>query len=710
MGYTVVQNFAAGVDRRRPIGSGEPGSLWEGINGHLSRGADFEKRKAFVVKYALPAAQTFGLASTETALYTFGSAASPSVPAGVTYQRLQHPDGQAMTAVLSTELFDGLLYVIARYANGDIIHFYDGVVVADWLSGIVRAAMINNSGIAAHLAALIQANTTYTTTVLENVITIVAAVAGVPFTVETTTENVEGGIGDQTAVVANTVPNVPAVAEVLSTVSFEITAGTNNAGVNKLASITIGGVTVTSAAVDWVTSNTVTAANIAANIQAMVSAPEYNATSSGQTVTISGAVGSGDTPNGLSVVITTAGDVRVDGAAGVTVNKNMGIGVDAVAGQAQQATVTIGGTFEVGDRFTVDITDADGDVLHYGADGNPRVVGTLAHTQVNKVWSPVGSIVNFSGAAAPMNWNVDEDPGAGNINAATHAGGSSTVTGLESYQGRLAIFSKRAVQIWFVDEDETLNRLDQTLKNTGTVSPDSVIAFSDIDVIFLDRYGIRSLRARDSSNAAQVAGVGALIDKYIVPYMRGLTLTQIQNAVSAIDPEEGRMWMALGTKIFVFSYFPETKISGWTWYEPGFEVDDLVDFDNRMYVRSGDTVYLYGGDDNAQYDPATLDQGKVTCWLPFISVQKKDGTYKRLSGVDIAAENKWDVELLVDPNDLARKSEAGSMTGFTFQLDDTPVIGQITHLSVKCTCQQDGAATLSKVAVYYEGGDESGRG
>lgn len=689
--------------------------MWEGINGHLSRGGDFEKRKAFVSKYALPANQTFGLAATETALYTFGSAASPGVPAGVTYQRLQHPDSSpTMTRVLSVELFDGLLYVIAKFSNNDVIHFYNGAVVADWISGIVRAAMIDNSGIATSLATLIQADTTYVTTVLATVITVEAAVAGTAFAISTFVENVTGGTNDQTAVVALVTPNVPAVPETISTCSFAITAGSNSAGVNMVSSIKVSGIEILNVAVDWVTSNTVTAANVAAQINTFVSAPEYSATSSGDTVHISAAAGTGATPNGFTVAIDPDGNVAIDNAvAGAIVNKTMTGGVDAIAGQKQKNTVTIGGTFEIGDRFTVII-----DEKRFGADGNPRRVGTIAHTQVDKMWIAALSEVDFSGVDDPTGFNSSDGPsaniGAGSINVATNAGGSSAVTGLETYQGRLAIFSRKAVQIWFVDQDETLNKVFQTLRNTGTRSPDSVIAFSDVDVIYLDRYGIRSLRARDASNAAQVAGIGALIDKYIVPYMRTLTDDQVMGAWSAIDPEDGRLWMSVGAKIFIFSYFPETKISGWSWYEPGFTAEQMVEFDNRMYVRSGDTIYLYGGDDNETYDDANNAQGKVICWIPFLS-SKKDGTYKRIEGVDIAAENSWYMKLLVNPNDpdpTATDSyiDIGIMPGFTYGLDDTPAVQQATHFSPYLTCQEDGAATLSKVTVYFEGGEESGRG
>ena len=52
-----------------------------------------EKRLAFVPTYALPPGQTFGLVGANGVLYTFGSDASPAVPPGITYQRLDLPAG-----------------------------------------------------------------------------------------------------------------------------------------------------------------------------------------------------------------------------------------------------------------------------------------------------------------------------------------------------------------------------------------------------------------------------------------------------------------------------------------------------------------------------------------------------------------------------------------------------------------------------------------
>ncbi|MDR9437541.1 MAG: hypothetical protein RI563_11715, partial [Thiohalophilus sp.] len=176
MAYVLVEDFKRGLDRRRSMDTTPAGSLWECINAHISRGGEIEKRKAFVSKYSLPAGETFGLHATGTALYTFGSAASPGVPAGVTYQRLQHPDGStAMSAILYTENFDGKVYAIAEFTDGNIYHYYNGSRVTTW-DGIATSVSSNNQ-VANALAIKINQEADYSASATTNVVTITAAVA-----------------------------------------------------------------------------------------------------------------------------------------------------------------------------------------------------------------------------------------------------------------------------------------------------------------------------------------------------------------------------------------------------------------------------------------------------------------------------------------------------------------------------------------------------
>lgn len=104
------------------------------------------------------------------------------------------------------------------------------------------------------------------------------------------------------------------VPETLATGSIDITGGTVDAGVNTVATITVDGVDILGAAVDFVTDNDATAAAVAAQITSNTSSPNYTATSDGATVIVTAVAGSGATPNGFVVAGTVTGDVTLGNA------------------------------------------------------------------------------------------------------------------------------------------------------------------------------------------------------------------------------------------------------------------------------------------------------------------------------------------------------------------------------------------------------------
>ncbi len=468
MPYVVIEAFSGGVDRSRPRYVFQPGAMWSGINGHLTRGGDFEKRKDFVEKYSLPG-NTFGLAKTTASLYVFGSVASPAgLPAGVTYQRLAHPTsaGAAMTKLLSWDLYNGKIYAIAQYDNGDIRHFYDGAAVTDWGAG-------------------------------------------------------------------------------------------------------------------------------------------------------------GTKPTGY---------------------------------------------------------------------------GTLIKTHRRKLYSPVGSIVYFPVIDTATNW--DTGSGAGFQNMNTAQGGSEAVLALAKYQSYLAIFSRTVVQIWNMQDNAANNADVQVIGETGTRAPKSAISFGDLDAFYLSDAGIRSLRARNYTNTAGVNDVGTPIDPVVLDWVDTLADEVVEAACAVVDPRDGRFWLAIGGRVFVFSYFPSKKISAWSWYEPGFTITDMLTFGGRVYARSGNSIYLYGGDDNAQYG----NDYDVTAALPFMAVGK-DATFKQWRGMDIMATGAWEVTLLPDPNNENYEIQVGEMEGVTFSDETVGAIGHCTHIAPVLVHRGAGYASLSKVALEYDGAE-----
>jgi hypothetical protein len=469
MPYIIIEDFRAGLDRRKLPVSSPPGSLQTLSNGHVTRGGEIEKRLAMVPTYGLPPGQTFGLAGANGKLYTFGSDASPAVPTGITYQRLVHPSGHAMTGIVSTEFYDGKLSVVATFANGDTLIFYDGTRIADW------------------------------------------------------------------------------------------------------------------------------------------------ATASGATV-------AGKKP-------------------------------------------------------------------------------TSQMTQGDKLYATFESILAWSSIGAPTLWQTGT--GYGFKNMSNQAAGSEGLTALGSYQNYVAVFARRNTQIWYLDPDPLQNARKQVLANIGTYAPKSVISFGAADVFFLSDSGIRSLRARDASIQAGVSDVGTPIDDYLLEYLSGLTEAERTAAVGVLEPLSGRYFLAVGTRVFVFSYFASAKISAWSTYDLDFAVSSFVALDGRVWARGTDIVYLLGGDNGKTYDAAVVEID-----LPYID-GRQVATFKDFIAIDVVCSGEWEVYVNTDPNNPTAESRVAIINSTTLTLDTLGLVGHSPVIKLRLVSVGSTAARLSKVIVHYSQAEAS---
>lgn len=691
MSYLVIQDFKIGMDRRKSRVTGQPGALWTGVNGHITRGGDFEGRKKFVAKYTLPTGATKGCGAVGGQLYTWGAGPTPGgFPAGMSYQQLAHPTNPVatITEILYVTTFSGKLYVVARFSDGNIYHYYDGSRVLSWDS--IASSVASNNAVASSLASRIDAVTSYTASAVGSVVTITAAFAGTPFSIAGSTSN-GGAVNDQTVTIVEVQPNVTAVVEIRATATLTITGGTANPGVNRMTNLAVNGVNILGANVDWVTSNSATAAAIAAQINTFTSAPDYTAAAVGATITITAAAGTGAAPNGFVVTPTNGGNLT-------TSNTNMGGGVTAVTAVAQIATATIGGTFEAADTYIVTLDGTD-----YIVSGSAAGTGTTALTYKQKVYSVTNSLLYFSALNAPTQFG--SGIGSGYINMANQNEGDETLTTAQEYQGDLAVFSRNNIRVWSIDVDPLNNLAKQTVSNTGTLAPRSVIPYGNIDVFYLHDSGVRSLRARDASNSPAVNDVGVAIDSFIQEYMSEIGETRSQKAVSAIEPIDGRYWVALGNRIFVFSYFPGSKINAWTYYDlttdiGASDITDIVKINNRVYIRAGDFVYLYGGDGNNIY-PNT-GECVTEMILPFLAAGTP-ATFKGLTAFDAVMDGTWRCWLLPDPSDETVELEIGTFYKPTFAQGTVAIKTPTNMFGLRMRCDSSGYRRMSMAAVHYRG-------
>lgn len=688
MAYFEIQDFRAGMDTRRMPVLSVPGSLISLVNAHINRGGEIEKRLAFVEQITLPTG-TFGLLAVGGTLYTFGSAASVSFPAGspanLIYQQLSHPSGAAMAKVIQASAFSGLPYVIAQYEDGAIYHFYNGTRHAEFVEARARASFLITGGTA-------------------------------------------GGT--------------------YATASFTVTGGVNSPG-DRVTSISAGTISILTQTVQHNGSNTSTAAAIAAAINTFVGSPDFTATSSGATVTIT-AVEPGTRFNGLALTIGRTGGFTVGSLtafAGGVDNAITAITVDGVpvigskvlhtGDNAATATAVAAAINEyvstpeyralaVGNKVNVMIqtssTVHNGKVMAITRTGNvtTNVTSVALANGLNLTISPAGSetylpgeyskpakskmyttassLLHFSGIQNPLEANESAKE-AGFINLASNAEGSERLTAIANYQQNLVIFSERTTQIWYVDVTAAGNQQLQVLNNTGAIAPRSVQEIGDSDVFYLSESGIRSLRARNVSNAAFATDIGNPIDTLVLNDINSDRLT-VRESRAVLEPRDGRYILALGSKCYVFSYFPASQVSAWSIYEPGFVVSDWAIIGRSLYCRSSTgKLYLLGG-----IDGTTYDDSPVVAVVPYVN-GSKPATKKTFTGLDVACEGVWKVEVGSDPNDITALQTVAYVEETTYAKGSVPFTAQSTHLAFKLTSQSDGYAKVGSLTVHFEGGD-----
>lgn len=646
MGYSVIENFAGGMDRSRPIFAGAAGTLWSGVNGHVGRGGDFEKRKEFVLVSSIPNETTTAKQSIsaseingETVISKFVGAAADRIgvivylnteptnavpPSGVRYVVIRHPleiwwDDYALALVgsgaigdydvrarkiLSFDLFDGKVFATVEFENGDVLPYYDGQPVYDMVTGVNYIGFDLYPTVALNPIAYFIKQEMLANNKKLPANNVVAATAG------------SGG-------------------ECRVTINGFSTIGTNTVGLRVY---------------------------------------RYNADGSGETL-----IGSTYTDGSVTNTVAT-----------LTIQFNT---------EPNLPNLVHGfGAFRYVLKFRNVI---GGGSLNVGVATKPLESGKYIKTYKRKIYMVNDSLLDFTGVDDPSKMDRDDDTGAGFINMSNQTSGSERLVAIESYQDKLAVFSRKNIQIWYMDTNPINNLNTQILNDTGTKAPNSVSSYGDLDVFYLSETGVRSIRARDSTNSASVNDVGTPIDTFLQEFLATLTDEQVTKATSVVEPLDGRYMLAIGNRVFVFSYFPSKRISAWSYYELAFSVDDFFVFGSRVYAVSGNNIYIYGGADNKTYG----NTYKVIAQLPFLTAGKQ-ATYKQIDGVDIAAIGTWDFKLLTNPANINEALHCGTIEGFSINQPNIGASGHFTHVAPLLTHQGDGYASISSVIVHFEGAND----
>lgn len=671
MTYQVIDNFSAGLDTRKSILTSPSGTLTRLVNAVITPGGEIAKRRAFVQVATVTG--SFGLAATSTDLAVFGRNAIPPAATltadgtalaaqGISINRVSVPNANSDLVQTDFDIFDGRLYlacmrtsVADTEANAKTRnpHFYADPVV----SGTAASKLTEG--------------------------------AGKGFYVRTYQSKV-----------------------------YSVR--------NKLLSFS-----VINNPMLWQSSEMLEAVNVLSLTNAKppvvtVDPADIGKFTSGGAAVIDGSTGTGMSIDGLhniSSVNSPANTFRLTyadtstGAAPQTLGITATPGILADLANTSPAKVTVSLTDIV--KFTTGST-----IRGYNATGAlASANGLHAITNIN-TGTGTFDLVGVNLAAAPAgttNYVVALDSGvprtgAGWINLSLQDADAENLTSLEVYYDKLAVFSSESVQIWAIASDPAQNAFEQLLRGAGSNAPRSPLQYGSGDVLYLGRSGIRSLKARDSSNSAAVSDIGSPVDPvnqtYHDSYVAQLpdppdtsVAGNPDKAISLLEPSIGRFWMIFPKRILVLSYFPGPQITAWSEFTLAFEVAHAVTCAGKIFIRDTlDRIWVYGGANGSSYDNCGVEVR-----LPYLD-GKKPGHKKQFAALDASLSGTWRVAISYDFNNPDQEEVISTLAfpqdGGTWNSGAGEVTGYDSHFSLRFYNPNDNylPATISNCAVHYEMG------
>jgi hypothetical protein len=193
-----------------------------------------------------------------------------------------------------------------------------------------------------------------------------------------------------------------------------------------------------------------------------------------------------------------------------------------------------------------------------------------------------------------------------------------------------------------------------------------------------------------------VSDIGSPIDELV----RSIPHADRVYCRSVLEPIVGRVWFAFRKKIFVLSFFPGPNITAWSTYSVPFDVEYVCVCNDRMFIRSGDDLYLYGGVDGETYDDC-----KVEVRLPFLD-GGKPGHTKLFQGIDLTVTGTWDIAISYDPDNPDHEERVATISHSTWDKGRHELSGYANHMSLRFYSQYPGKGIVSNAAIHYSVGTD----
>lgn len=351
-------------------------------------------------------------------------------------------------------------------------------------------------------------------------------------------------------------------------------------------------------------------------------------------------------------------------------------------------------------------TYSDGNTFHYYLDTSavnqvtdsacPNTKAILR--QASRVFAVDGETVAFSKLDDPKTWTVGtakSDPGF--LPTGRRSLGSPTAMALGEYDGKLAVFSEDAMQLWDIDEDQTLNAFYKSVQGLGTRYYRSPKVFAG-DLLFLAKSGFRSITTQTTTGNLMDVDVGSAIDELVRP-----DLSDTLEPVVEYFPLENQLWCVYRSgsvsKCWVYTFSRTVKVSAWSYYEFGFQIDAVASLEGKLYLRSGDDIYLVDEDGVNYTDGGNSYEMRVE--MPFLDF-KTPGITKYISAMDLVVQGTVDVAFRYDPNDPSRITTPVTVTGDTRGGQTIPVEITSPYIAPVFASSDNSLVQIDALTFYYE--------
>lgn len=321
------------------------------------------------------------------------------------------------------------------------------------------------------------------------------------------------------------------------------------------------------------------------------------------------------------------------------------------------------------------------------------------------------SVLYTSGVAEPTKFGVDGLTGSALFDVSHYGPKAFDLSALAAYQNRMITFSTTAAVIWDLDPDPDLTSPVQFIDNFGCLANRSIVAYGEADTFVLSSTGVRSVRARDSSNIATINDIGSPINRTLTRAME-VAATEVGNAIGVYEPTDGRYWLSMFDTIYVLSYFPSSRVTAWSTYSPGSTIVDMFSHLGTVILLMGDgTLYSYGALRTrgvrpqgpyvkVPYPGNEYDSSVVDVELPFIDAERP-ATRKNWGAIDVALDGLWDVYAgfdihRTDEDLLARLKRS------TYDEPGLAVDGSASQIRLRFQSRGDSYARLANLALHFQ--------